>query len=239
MQMRRRGARRDGSRAACASRLPLMVMVATAFAILLAAASVAGDRPAVGDESVRVVRSSLSPERRVVTLRSVSLYARNDRWKPYLAAESVCPGGERTDLPVARQAATMVCLVNFARKRRGLRALTVVAPLNGVSITKARQIVRCGNFAHNPCGGEWTSAARAAGYGGDVGENLYAGGERWGAPRVAVDAWLNSEPHRENLFDRRWSEQGLALLPRKSFGTFRDVVVWVSVFGDGSVDSAG
>ena len=242
--------------AVCACRLPLLMMAATAVASLLIAASIVGDRPVVGDPSVRVVRSSLVPDRRAVTLKSASLYARNDRWKPYLADESVCPGGERTDLPVARQAATMVCLVNFARKRRGLRGLTVAAPLNGVSITKARQIVRCGNFSHNPCGGEWTSVVRAAGYGGDVGENLYAGGEKWGAPRVAVDAWLNSdekwgaprvavdawlnsESHRENLFDRRWSEQGLALLPGESFGAFRDVVVWVSVFGGGSGVPAG
>lgn len=225
--------------AVCACRLPLLLMAATAVASLLIAASTVGDRAMVRDPSVRVVRSSLVPGRRAVTLRSASLYARNDRWRPYLADESVCPGGERTDLPVARQAATMACLVNFARKRRGLRGLSVAAPLNGISIAKARQIVRCGNFSHTPCGGEWTSVVRAAGYGGDVGENLYAGGEKWGAPRVAVDAWLNSEPHRENLFDRRWSEQGLALLPGESFGAFRDVVVWVSVFGGGSGAPAG
>src|SRR5262245_9745877 len=32
-----------------------------------------------------------------------SLYWPNDKWKAYLAPEQDCPGGERTDLPLAEQ----------------------------------------------------------------------------------------------------------------------------------------
>ena len=38
----------------------------------------------------------------------------------------------------------------------------------------------------------------------------------WGAPRIAVDAWLNSPPHRETLFGRAWREQGFAVVSRCS-----------------------
>ena len=186
----------------------------------------------MSDTSVRAVRSSLAPGERLLTLRTASLYAKNDPWKEYLAGESDCPGGERIDLPVARQVATVACLVNYARKRRGLRELVVVPVLNSASIKKARAIVRCQSFAHNPCGGDWTSAARSAGYAGDFGENLYLASGPWGAPRVAVDAWLNSASHRRNLFGREWREQGLTVLSMASFGPYRDSALWVSVLGE-------
>lgn len=166
-----------------------------------------------------------------VGVRAV-LYAKNDPWKAYLASERTCPGGERTDLPAAQQLATVACLVNFARKRRGLRPLAVLPVLNGASVRKARQIIRCATFAHNPCGGDWTSAVRSTGYAGVFGENLYLASGPWGAPRIAVDAWLNSPPHRETLFGRAWREQGFAVVSRENFGVYRDVSLWVSVLGE-------
>jgi len=176
--------------------------------------------------------SSLAPGERALTLSTASLYPRNDPWKAYLASESVCPGGERTDLPLARRVATVACLVNFARKRHGLRELAVRPLFNGVSDKKAKAIVLCGQFEHNPCGGDWAAVVRSTGYDGKFGENLYLATGRWGAPRVAVDAWLNSAPHRENLLGRAWSGQGLAVLSKQSFGTYRNVSLWVSVFGN-------
>lgn len=181
--------------------------------------------------SIRLVRSSLDQNERALALSTASLYAKNDRWKGYLASERTCPGGERTDLPVARRVATLACLINFARKRRGLHELAVRPVLNGASVKKAEEIFRCVSFAHNPCGGDWRSAVRSTGYVGFVGENLYVAGGRWGAPRVAVDAWLNSAAHRENLFEPEWREQGLALLSSERFGEYRDVSLWVSVLG--------
>jgi uncharacterized protein YkwD len=165
-------------------------------------------------------------------LATTALYAKNDPWKSYLASERVCPGGERTDLPLASQANTVACLVNFARKRRGLRELAVASILNGASVRKARAILRCGNFAHNPCGGDWTTAVRSTGYTGLFGENLYLASGLFGAPRPAVDAWLNSPPHRENLFRPDWREQGLAVVSLDHFEGRTDVALWVSVLGD-------
>ena len=181
---------------------------------------------------IRVVLSSLALAAPATTLSTTSLYAKNDPWKQYLASERVCPGGERTDLPLASQADTARCLVNFARRRRGLRELSVTSILNGASTRKARAILRCGNFAHNPCGGDWAASVRSAGYAGLFGENLYLASGPFGAPRVAVDAWLNSAPHRRNLFRAEWREQGLAVVALDRFGDRRDVALWVSVFGD-------
>ncbi len=180
---------------------------------------------------IREVRSSLEPSR-ALALSTASLYAKDDPWKAYLASEAVCPGGERTDTSFSQQVATVACLVNFARKRRGLRELAVVSVLNGASSKKARAIARCRNFVHDPCGEGWAAAIRSAGYEGVVGENLYLASGPWGAPRVAVDSWLNSRSHRENLFSREWRQQGLAGLTIGSLGGYRDLTLWVSVFGD-------
>ena len=73
---------------------------------------------------------------------------------------------------------------------------------------------------------------RSTGYRGGIGENLYIASGRWGAPRVAVDAWLNSPGHRENLFSSEWREQGMALVTKQRFGDYRNVSLWVNVFGD-------
>ena len=174
-----------------------------------------------GDEHAEPIRVVLSSQAGAAPAKRVSatlLYAANDPWKRYLANESVCPGGERTDVSIARRADTVMCLVNYARKQRGLRELRVAAILNGASERKAQAILRCRNFSHSPCGGDWTESVKSTGYDGLFGENLYLATGLFGAPRPTMDAWLNSTPHRENLFRSEWREQGLAVVLLDRFG---------------------
>jgi uncharacterized protein YkwD len=186
------------------------------------------------DEPIRAVLSSRQSgaTARMLSTSSGSLQAKADPWRRYLASEADCPNGKRTDLPVARQIETVACLVNYARGRRGLVPLTVRPALSVASLVKAKAIERCQNFAHNPCGGDWTSAVRSTGFSGTFGENLYLASGRWGAPRMAVDSWLNSPSHRENLFDQEWREQGLALV-RVRLGSYGAVTLWVNVLARG------
>ena len=51
------------------------------------------------------------------------------------------------------------------------------------------------------------------------------------APRPAVDAWLNSPGHRENLFQPDWRTVGISLLPGATLDDIEDGVVWVNHFG--------
>ena len=166
-----------------------------------------------------------------LTLSTSSLHARNDPWKGYLAGEAVCPGGGRTDLPYAVQERTLACLVNWARKRRGLQPLARTLRLNSSSFKKAADIGRCENFDHSPCGADWATYLRAEGYSGSVGENLYLASGPWRAPRPAVDGWLNSPSHRANLFDPQWRTQGLAAAALPVFQGRRGITVWVNEFG--------
>lgn len=159
------------------------------------------------------------------------LYEKDDPWREFLADEKTCPGGEDTDAPLARQANTMVCLVNYAREKRGLGPVATMDVLNASSVAKVERIVRCLDFNHDACGEDAAQEIRALGYRGAWGENLYIGGGPYGAPRPALDGWLNSPGHRENLFMTGWTTEGIAVRKVERFGRDRNMTLWVNQFG--------
>jgi uncharacterized protein YkwD len=174
---------------------------------------------------------SILPGLPSITIRGDSLYPKNDAWRRYLAPESTCPGGEDLDAPLVTQAETMVCLVNFARAQDGLQPVITVAILNASSVAKAGKIIRCTDFNHDACGEDAAIDARGAGYTGAWGENLFIAEGSYGSPRVALDGWLNSPAHRENLLTPAWRTEGIAVQKVARFGSDRNVTLWVNQFG--------
>ena len=175
-------------------------------------------------------RISILPGLPAISIGGDALYAKSDPWRAYLADEKTCPGGERLDAPLPEQAATMVCLVNYARQKRGLQPVTTVTLLNQTSIAKAEKIVRCLDFNHDACGQDAAADVRATGYRGAWGENLFIAEGPYGAPRPALDGWLNSPGHRENLFRPEWRTQGIAVQKIAKFGSDRNVTLWINQF---------
>jgi uncharacterized protein YkwD len=157
-------------------------------------------------------------------------------WTAYVASESVCPGGDDPAAPPRDQERTMVCLVNYARARRGLPAVATVQALLASAALKAREIDGCERFAHDPCG---TGSGRvfdlvaygAGSSGYTTGENIALISANAASPRRVLNGWLNSDSHRENLFRADWTEQGVALLAHSTVGDVADVNLWVSQFG--------
>jgi len=220
----------------------LLVAIAVAVVAALAVSPPVSDRlgyePPFGignylDREPDSIGHQLFPGGPTITTYERPLYARNDPWRAWLAPESKCPGGESTNGAMSRQVKTMLCLVNYARVHQGLRPLLPSTLLSRTSVAKAREIVRCDTFAHEPCGRPVNHAALAAGYRGSFGENLYAVEGRWVPPRVAVDQWLNSPGHRENLFRPQWRTVGIGILRGADFDRFEGGVIWVNQFGDG------
>jgi uncharacterized protein YkwD len=125
----------------------------------------------------------------------------------------------------------MLCLIDWARHQRGLGLPTQTTLLASTALLKGNEIVHCRNFAHAACGGDPAEDIRATGYRGAWGENLYIAGGRYGAPRVALDGWLNSPEHRENLFRPEWLTQGIAVIKLDEFGPYHPMTLWVSHFG--------
>ena len=103
--------------------------------------------------------------------------------------------------------------------------------LSRSSAAKASDIVRCDDFAHAACGRRPDAVVRRTGFRGMWGENIYAGSSEYATPLAAVDGWLNSPHHRENLFRMSWTEQGIAVLHAAELAGHSDVAVWVSEFG--------
>jgi uncharacterized protein YkwD len=159
------------------------------------------------------------------------LAAANDPWKAWLADEQTCPRGEDRRAPAAVQAQVLLCLVNHARQRRGVRPLVLSRVLSRTAASKARDIVRCHDFSHRACGKRAFQAAKNVGYRGSLGENLYVAEGAWTAPRPALDAWLNSPRHRKNLLAPRWRSIGIALHGGADVARIRNGVVWVNHFG--------
>lgn len=167
-----------------------------------------------------------------ISLNRAPLYARNDPWKSYLADEQTCPNAEDLNAPLHEQALTMICLINHARRGRGLPELPVYPQLSEAARLKGSEIIQCKVFAHAPCGCDPHDVADQAGFTGSWGENLYIADGRYGAPRPALDGWLNSPGHRENLFRPEWQMQSVYVVKLDSFPGFSSPTLWVSEFGD-------
>jgi uncharacterized protein YkwD len=160
------------------------------------------------------------------------VYAPDDPWQEWLAPESACPHGDEATRSAAQQTQAMLCLLNYARHHQRLAPLKLSALLSRTSGAKATDMVRCNKFAHEPCGAPANLAALGAGYRVSFGENIYIAEGRLVTPRVAVDRWLNSPGHRENLFWPGWRTVGIARLANADVERFDDGVIWVNEFGD-------
>lgn len=145
-------------------------------------------------------------------------------WGTLLAA--VCslavsaPAGARRDArrtPAAVDAfeSQVIAAINDVRRRNGLAALRISDKLNAAAQTHSSAMARRGFFAHESADGTafWRRIERYYPQGQhrywSVGENL-----AWASPGMssaeALEMWMHSPPHRENLLARRWREVGIA-----------------------------
>ena len=126
----------------------------------------------------------------------------------------------------------MRCLLDWARRERGLPALPLNPTLNHSATLKGSEIVRCGDFSHTPCGSPFDKTFKLAGYRGrTTGENLAWGASLARTPRVLMDGWLHSTGHRENLFRSEWREQGLALVEAETFLGSGPAAIYIHQYG--------
>jgi uncharacterized protein YkwD len=127
----------------------------------------------------------------------------------------------------------MRCLINLTRRRAGLATLRRSPQLDRSSTLRARDIRRCDDFSHTPCGQPFITVFTLVHYftgSTAVGENLEWGQGRLGTARSAVAHWLTSPPHREILYTAKWRDLGVARIHATLFGT-PNVTLWVAQFG--------
>jgi len=122
--------------------------------------------------------------------------------------------------------AEVLRLVNEERAKVGLAALTYNATLQTQAAAYACDMVHYHFFAHvNPVD-ESTLGERAQEFGyayWAIGENLAAGQP---TPAKAMEDWMSSPGHRENILNTAFTELGVAVRSGGDYGTY-----WVQEFG--------
>jgi uncharacterized protein YkwD len=118
-------------------------------------------------------------------------------------------------------------LVNEIRLTEGLSQLTWSSLLSEIGEEYACTMIESDFFAHVDPDTQEGPGERAI-KGGYVflalGENL-AGGQQ--TPQAVVDAWMNSESHRDNILNPIWQEMGVGVRRGGDYGIY-----WVQEFGN-------
>jgi uncharacterized protein YkwD len=155
-------------------------------------------------------------------------------WDRLLAPPGTCGAQTSRSATPRTQERAMRCMVNFARRANGQRALRLRAGrLMVAADRKAADILRCGDFSHTACGRAFTFHMQATAYATGcygAGENIAWGSGPLGTVRAAVRGWLNSDGHRANLLNPRFRDHGVAVRTGTMSGT-AGAAVWVHQLG--------
>lgn len=159
---------------------------------------------------------------------------------PALGATSAPAAGCRHQgdvaAPPALQVGAMRCLVNRARRSRGLPGLAGAVGLDRAAERKSADILRCDEFSHEACGRDFTYWIERSGHLGEgcagVAENIAWGTGHLATPRAIFRAWMRSPGHRRNILGR-YAVLGIGIRVG-TLGDRPEAHVWTQAFaGDG------
>jgi uncharacterized protein YkwD len=140
-------------------------------------------------------------------------------------------GGRTTELSLLESG--VLAQINFIRVQHDLAPLRLSAELGEAADEHSQEMASDGYFEHDSFDGSvfWKRIGAfysSAGYGyWSVGENLL-----WGSPNVgsvgALQMWMRSPDHRENILNPRWREIGVSAVHAvHAPGTYRHKTVTI------------
>ncbi len=113
---------------------------------------------------------------------------------------------------------SILCLVNRARERFGLKPLHANADLRRSATGHSNDMVADHYLSHyGPNGSTPSGRVARSGYlvranAYVIGENIGGGrGRRFGSPLAVFRAWMHSPPHRANILDREFHNFGVGV----------------------------
>ena len=143
---------------------------------------------------------------------------------------SGCAGQGNANAASAVQERAMLCLVNHARRARGLDPLRALVSLQRAAARKSGDVLRCDEFSHEACGRPFTYWMDRFGYDGCTeGENLAWGSGHAATPRAIFGMWMRSHGHRENILGP-YRDTGIGLRVGTLEGV-RGAHVWTEELG--------
>ncbi len=135
-------------------------------------------------------------------------------------AAAGCPDADLAPDPsnLGRIRKAILCLHNDIRAQRHLPTLRSNKRLRKAAVRHSRDMVSNGYFEHTtPKGVTMVDRILRAHYvrndqGWSLGENLAWGTGSYATPRGAVEAWMNSDGHRENILRRAYRDVGIGVV---------------------------
>jgi uncharacterized protein YkwD len=147
---------------------------------------------------------------------------------PVSPAPSPIPGPSPSTPSLSDYEAQIVSLVNQERQSRGLATLMINSRLQAAARLQAQQMADAGIMAHELPGASFPGLIdriRHVGYAYRMaGENIAVG---YRNAVSVMQAWMNSEGHRENILERGYRELGVAIVANA-----RGDIYYCQVFGE-------
>lgn len=113
---------------------------------------------------------------------------------------------------------SVLCLVNRARELHGLRSLQYNVDLRDSATGHSNDMVQNRYFSHFGSGGSspggrvartgYLASAGAYIIGEDIGGGV---GRRFGSPLAVFQAWMHSPPHRANILEPKFDDDGVGV----------------------------
>lgn len=144
-----------------------------------------------------------------------------------------------TQANLAQVQAATLCLLNAQRTRHGLAPLSEDPTLEAAAVAHSADMAHRDYFDHNsPEGIEPWMRIGSAGYrAGLVGENLAWGEHPKVTPAHAMRMWMESDGHRDNVLEPRYTQIGIGLAydaPEEQ-PVPRGAVIYTTTFGSAAV----
>jgi uncharacterized protein YkwD len=135
-------------------------------------------------------------------------------------AARACPDADldATSAHLGRIRSAILCLHNEIRAQHGLKALRQNKRLRKAAVRHSRDMVVHDYFEHTtPTGVTMLDRILKSRYvredqGWILGENLAWGTGAYGTPRGAVEAWMESPGHRENILRGAYRDVGIGVV---------------------------
>lgn len=118
----------------------------------------------------------------------------------------------------------VIALVNEERAKAGLAPVEESGKVAKAAAVRAQEITR--SFSHTrPDGSSFSTALRQSGAAfNSSGENIAYGQP---SPKAVMDTWMNSQTHRANILDRKFTDIGVGC-----YIDSRGVIYWTQLFTD-------
>ena len=161
--------------------------------------------------------------------------AASDPYAALLAPSGTCgPAADQLGLDASTAQVAMQCLTNYARAQQGLAPLQLNTTLNTAGQAKLKSNISCAEFSHTPCGQPFDTVFSSYVQGAtsyQIGENIAWGTGSYGTPRQAMNGWVHSAGHRENILTAAYAELGIGYLPGQTFQGYEGATLWSQEFG--------